>query len=427
MRRCPVKLSPRGQQNLNSTSTSLPDSGRSASPLSVPNSVVEGSAQPLPIIPFEGRPPILIPLATESVNGWPMGEDLSADKSELRELYDWRCREMAFRVSPIGSEIDKHVEWLIQNRAASSTLIEAMKYQSSHARGEHVAQSMNVFLNLANLYTQQPTILESHQEIDRSLRAVKKIRAADIQLSIDERQFERQHLDIDEQSTVLLQQQTALTHGLEQLLDLQPASQSVWTVAAPVEHRQDFSPGSEVELAFSQRGDLLAIEVLARHPESVTTEQLAFLATGGSALMPAKLPLPKITSLLERIVKRKVREKLAQLSKLETERRREQLEELAATKRRIIKKEIANALAAIDTSQKILRLKQKKLTSLEKSIRAAETAKDELPLDAEQHLKNRLAAAKLKSEIIDKSFAIAIEMNQLKRARGDYSTQGSHE
>ena len=284
---------------------------------------------------------------------------------------------------------------------------------------------MDVFFNLANLYSQQPTILESHDVIDAALRAVKKLRAANIPLPIDERQFDRQHLEIDEQSTVLIQQQTSLTQGLEQLLNLPSSENAIWTTTSLIERRHEFNWESELQLAYLQRGDLLAIEALASHPESVTTEQLAFLATGGSALLPAKLPLPKITSLLERIVKRKIREKLARLSELETGRRREQLTDLAETKRRIIKKEVSDALIAIETSQKILDIKREKLASLETSIRAAENAKDEIPLDAQQHLKNLLAAEKLKSEIIDKSFSIALEMNRLKRARGDYAVPGS--
>ena len=433
IRRCPVKpVSGRAKvirytasNNTASNNTASNQTFEAESTSAAPVGAINRPNQFLPLIQFDQRSSILIPLSSETVHGWPIGDDLNANENNLRELSDWQCVDLAFRVSPVGNEIDKHVNWLIQNRAASPGLIKAMEYQSRHARAENVARSMDVFFNLANLYSQQPTILESHDVIDAALRAVKKLRAANIPLPIDERQFDRQHLEIDEQSTVLIQQQTSLTQGLEQLLNLPSSENAIWTTTSLIERRHEFNLESELQLAYLQRGDLLAIEALASHPESVTTEQLAFLATGGSALLPAKLPLPKITSLLERIVKRKIREKLARLSELETGRRREQLTDLAETKRRIIKKEVSDALIAIETSQKILDIKREKLASLETSIRAAENAKDEIPLDAQQHLKNLLAAEKLKSEIIDKSFSIALEMNRLKRARGDYAVPGS--
>ena len=84
---------------------------------------------------------------------------------------------------------------------------------------------------------------------------------------------------------------------------------------------------------------------------------------------------------------------------------------------------MSDAFANLSTNRRLLEIKQQRLAILRESILAAERAKNEVPLNAEKHLEKILAANKLESEIINQSFAIAIDINHLKRARGDYTLE----
>ena len=99
--------------------------------------------------------------------------------------------------------------------------------------------------------------------------------------------------------------------------------------------------------------------------------------------------------------------------------------DLAESKRQQIRKEIFDATDTLNSNRKLLTIKRQRLASLLQSILAAERAKDEIQLDAEKHVANLLKANKLESEIINQLFAIAIDINQLKQARGDYAIEST--
>jgi hypothetical protein len=380
----------------------------------------------LPQIEFSRRTAIELPVTMENVMGWPLNQQLAPSEKQLQELSVSRCQEIAFAASPAGNEIDKHRDWLLRNDAGSQVIFEAMSQQAIHERNSHVGRTLDLFFNLANIYSQQPTLQDSHQILDGTTQAIEKLRAASIPLAMDVAEIDRMKLEIDEQTNILLKQQQQLTAGLQLLLQLDSEPLPIWTTLPPQKLvSEDFGtdPAGEYATALIQRGDLRAIELLANDPGSVTTEQLTLLATGGTSLLNAKLPVPKVAQWWQFRIRNKIKQQLEVLSQQETIRRREQLMDLAESKRQQIRKEIFDATETLNSNRKLLTIKQQRLASLLQSILAAERAKDEVLLDAEKHVVNLLKANKLESEIINQLFAIAIDINQLKQARGDYANE----
>ena len=382
----------------------------------------------LPQIEFGERTPIELPVTLELVMGWPLNEQLASSEGRLQELSLARCREIAFAAAPAANQIDKHREWLLRNDAASQTVLEAMTQQAVYERNLHVHRTLNLFFNLANVYCQQPALKDSQRILDDTKQAIEKLREAGTPLKIDLGEFDRTKLELDEQAAILLRQQQRLTAGLEQILQLDATPLPIWTKLAtqstvPLELGQD--PESEYVIALSQRGDLRAIELLANDPASVTTEQLAMLATGGAPLLNAQLPLPKVARWWQLRVRSRIKRQIELISEQETIRRREQLTDLAETKRRQIRNEIFDATDNLASSRKLLEIKRQRLASLAQSIEAAERAKDDILLNADEHVQKRLEATKLESEIVNQLFTIAVDISQLRLARGDFSVESA--
>ena len=152
---------------------------------------------------------------------------------------------------------------------------------------------------------------------------------------------------------------------------------------------EDFGtdPAGEYAIALNQRGDLRAIELLANDPASVTTEQLALLATGGTPLLNAKLPVPKVAQWWQFRIRSKIKQQLEVISQQETIRRREQLNWIwrRPNGNRSGRKSLMRPTHSTTTGN-YSTIKQRRLASLRQSILAAERAKDEVQLDAEKHV-----------------------------------------
>ena len=377
----------------------------------------------LPQIDFSERTAIALPVTMKNIMGWPLNSQLAPYEGLLGELSEALCHSIAFVGSPAGNEIDKHRDWLARNGAGSPTLFEAMSQQALYERGSHTARTLDLFFNLANLYSQQPTLKNSQTLLEDTQQAIEKLRAAGIPVKMDVTEFDRNNLEVVEQQTIMLKQQLQLTAGLRQLLNLQTESIPIWTVTSHVSVTEEFGrdPESDYATALMQRGDLRAIELLANDPASVTSEQLSLLATSGTPLLNAKLLRPKVAQWWQLRARVRIKRQLEAITREETNRRRTQLMDLAESKRQQIRKEIFEATVALNNNRRLLELKQERLASLQQSILAAERAKDDLPLDAEQHVAKLIEANKLESEIINQQFAIAIDANHLKQARGDYA------
>ena len=377
----------------------------------------------LPRIEFGERNAIVLPVTMENILGWPLNEQLGPAEVQLAGLSESLCHTMAFAAAPAGNEIEKHRDWLERNGAGSPTLFAAMNQQAFFERGSHTARTLDLFLNLANLYSQQPALQNSQLLLGDTKQAIKKLRAAGIPLKMDETELDRMQLEISEQQTTMLKQQLQLTAGLRQLLNLVPESVPIWTITDQPLVVDDIGIDLENDYAtaLAQRGDLQAIELLADDPASVTTEQLGLLATSGTTPLSAKLPRPKAAQWWQMRARIQIKRQLEVITKQETSRRRAQLMDLAESKRQQIRKEIFDAFVALNNNRRLLEIKQQRMASLQQSILAAERAKDDLPLNAEQHVAKLLEANKLQSEIINQLFAIAIDVNHLKQARGDYA------
>ena len=373
-------------------------------------------------IPFELRLPITQPVSGQSQQGWPISSEISIDDRPLRKLSHQQCEQMAMSIAPIANEIETHRQWLANNNAACSGLLDAMAYQAAYERNLQAGQSMQVFLNLANIYSQQPTIAQSHTILDGTQRALEKIRDAEIKQAGDTTALARQHLEIEEQEIELRRKQQQLTHGLEVLLGIESGSTPIWTeVSQQILPARSLDLESQYARAIAQRGDLKMLESLSNDCSKFTADQFQAIAASTSPLLGAGLPRPvAATWWRSSRFKEQVQHDIDRVTAEEIRRRRELLMGLADAKRKLIRHQLSDAITSIEADWKLLDVKQQRLASLETAILVAEKSKDTTALDPTVYLEQRLEMSKIQSEIIDQQFQIAIDHAKLKQIRGDY-------
>ena len=371
---------------------------------------------------FDERLPIIQPVSGQSLLGWPISQEISIDNRPLRRLSQQQCNQIANSTAIIANEIETHRQWLATNNAACPGLLAAMAHQAAHERNLQIGQTMEVFLNLANIYSQQTTIAQSHSILDGTQRALEKIREAEVTKAGDTTSLERQHLEIKEQEIKLRQKQQQLTHGLEMLLGLEAAPSPIWT-----EISQAILPPRSLDLedqyakAIAQRGDLKMMESLSNDCSKFTADQFEAIAANSSPLLATGLQRPAAAAWWRSCrFKEQVQQEIDRVTAEETRRRREQLHGLANAKRKSLKNQLRDAITSIETAWQMLETKQQRLTSLETAIRVAEKSKDTTAIDPAEYLKKRLELTKIESEIIDQQFQIAIGHTKLRKLRGDY-------
>jgi cytochrome c556 len=373
----------------------------------------------------------------QSISGWPVGLSNNGLQPQvggvLRSFSASQCEQIAATSAPIAREIESHRDWLSNNSAASAAFIQAMNHQADYERNMHAGRSLKAMLNLADIYSQQPTIEQSHQTIDQAMRAIEKIRDADVPVPSDTNELTRQHLEIEEQATSLQLNQQQLTQAIELLLELESSEVPLWP------DMQDFDQvvsnfgnietdcESAYQTALTHRGDLKALQILAGDSDRLSTEQFAALADAGSPLLGAGLDLPVSAALWWQCrLKDQFEQRIECIKEKEAARRREQMISLAENKRKQIRREVCDAIDAIKTNQRLLELKTQRRDSLTQSIVAAEKAKDEEPLDFAAHLQNRLERLKLETEITHQHFLIAAEKVRLREAQGLLGQQAQY-
>ena len=371
---------------------------------------------------FEERLPIIQPVSGQSVLGWPISRDISIDNRPLRKLSQQQCEQMARSTAPIANEIETHRQWLATNHATCPGLLDALTHQAAHERNLQVGQTMEVFLNLANIYSQQPTIAKSHSILDGTQRALEKIREAEVTKTGDTTSLARQQLEIKEQETELRQKQQQLTHGLEMLSGLDAAPSSIWTeVSQTILPPRFLDLENQYARAIAQRGDLKMLESLSKDCSKFTADQFVAVAAKSSPLLGVGLPRPAAAAWWRcSRFKEEVQQEIDCVTAQETQRRREQLLGLADAKRKLIKNQLSDTITSVEAAWTLLDLKQQRLASLETAIRVAEKSKDTTAIDPVEYLKQRLESTKIESEIIDQQFQIAIGHVKLKQLRGDY-------
>ncbi len=380
---------------------------------------------PLPLIEFEFRNPVTAPTTGEPILGWPIADDASVANTPLRNLSRIETQRRAAAVSPIAREIEKHRDWLKRNNAACPILLEALTQQAAHERNLHTGQALELFLNLANVYCQQPTLAESHSILRDTKRSLDKIRDADISPAVDTSDIERQTIELRELTIGLRQKQQRLTRGLELLLRIEFSQTPIWT---DMQHAslpgRSFNLEQQFATAIVQRADLKALELLANDCSRFTANQFRAIVTSSSPFLGAGLPRPAAAAAWWRSkhIKDEVKRKYDAVTAEETQRRRLQMLALAEAKRNLIKRALGEVIDSLQSNWQLLEFKQQRLDSLQHSIRVAEKAKDKTPLAPGAHLKKRLAVTKLQSEIIDQQFRLALDQVKLKRIRGDYGT-----
>ena len=374
-------------------------------------------------IPFDARLPIIQPVSGQSLLGWPISSEISVDDRPLRNLSQQQCEQMARSIAPIANEIETHRQWLAANNAACPGLLDALAYQADYERSLQAGQSMEVFLNLANIFSQQPNIAQSHSILDGTQRVLEKIRDAEVSQTGDTTALARQHLEIEEKEIELRQKQQQLTHGLELLLGLEATSTPIWTeISEQILPPRSLDLQNQYARAIAQRSDLKVLESLSNDCSQFTADQFEAMVASSSPLLGTGLPRPIAAAWWRSSrFKEQVQQEIDRVTAAETQRRREQLQGLADAKRKLIKRQLNDAITSIETAWKLLDVKQQRLTSLETAIRVAEKSKDTTTLDPAEHLKRRLELTKIESEIVDQQFQIAIGHVKLKQIRGDYA------
>ena len=275
-------------------------------------------------IPFDARLPIIQPISGQSIQGWPISSEISIDDRPPRNLSQPQCEQMAKSIAPIANEIETHRQWLATNNAACPGLLDAMAFQAAHERSLQASQSLEVFLNLANIYSQQPNIAQSKSTIDGTQRALEKIRDAEVKQAGDTTALARQKLEIEEQEIELHQKQQRLTHGLELLLGLEAMPAPIWTeISQQILPPRSLNLQNQYDRAITQRGDLKALESLSNDCSKFTADQFKAIAASSSPLLGTGLPRPIAAAWWRsRKFKEQVQQEVDRVTAQETQRRR---------------------------------------------------------------------------------------------------------
>ena len=381
--------------------------------------------QELAAIAYESRQPIQIDPMLAPIDGRPASK--AESEPALRQLSWQQCRSLAAASAPIAGAIESQIAWLRCNGACDSKLQQALLCRAGHERNEHVATAMEAWLNLADVSVQMPALASTSNLLSDTSVAIEKFRGAGVEIQTDTTELDRQQLSIEEQRLTLKSAERQLIQGLEALLNLTPNDAPLWTDSIDYQSPPAFSRDQAVAIALQQRGDLCALETLAKHcchensGDAAQQQIVAALTSAGSPLLGVGLPRPAAALWWQCKLKEQVKQQLACIAAKEAEQRRKLLCSLADTKRKQIRREVSNAVEALASDIELRQLKQRRRDSLAASIDAAELAKDEVPVDLPTDLKNRIELRRLDAEITHQAIVIAIDQVRLQKAVGGWA------
>jgi hypothetical protein len=369
----------------------------------------------LPVIDYHERGPIELFEIPEPIWGWPIADQ---QPERLRELTFENCARLARASSPVANQIETHRTWLASSCETPAVLLAAMECQAAHERNLHAATALEGYLNLVDIYAQQPIFEQAFAifvDADASLR---KLQSAGFGMESDPAELEREKIKLEQQVAELRYSQSRLQDGLEGLLHLAPQSgQPIWTryVAREVGELggiEDFDQAREV--AFANRGDLQALMLLASDCSMISNETLTRLVASAQPMLGPGL----VKSAVARWWQCALKDELERLEAQESAARRRQLNQLIEAKRQMIAGEVQEILHSLRRHRELAELKHRELESLQDSIAAAEKAKDERPLDFAKYQQQRLRALELTGQIVHEVIAIDIDQIRLRRAQG---------
>ncbi len=376
------------------------------------NSVSDQPQGSLPVILFDSRSNISLSNVTNPIEGFPLVGNLSEAVNEglyvpthLRDLRYEELLSIAADASPVANKLEAWRQWLCSLNRTSPATLDALSHQARFERSKHGFRAQEACLNLLNVYTKPPIVRRTIDLLGESQLALQKFREAGVDIPVDPSDFKRRQIQAAERYVEIQYNQNRLNDGLEVLLNVHRApDEPIWPNFTS---RGEFKAPREdvaIEWALRQRGDLLALELLAAHPDDVSGEVARGLGDGG-AMMGAGVELPSPPKLLQCLLKQEV-ESLKQSIRCERQR---QLLSLVEDKREQIRLEVRHVYHAMARHEQTLELKLQQLSELRRGLEAAAEAKDVRQIDFKGRLEQQIQELELISGIVDELVALEIE------------------
>jgi hypothetical protein len=325
------------------------------------------------------------------------------------------CRLMAAQSATLANQLESHRDRLACRLCAGHPLLVALTYQARHERNEHIAKAQESFLNLAEIYAQQPIVAESRNVLAAAKQSIARFRENQIEIPGDEAELDRQDLNVEQQEAELLFNQRRLQTALAFLLKLELNDERpIWTQLDTPSRDTLPDLNEAITTALVNRGDLKALETLASANQEKSADLFNSPIGAANPLLLAGPSLPGPAKWWQCALK----DEIECLKQSESVERRRQLAALAAEKRRAIEVEVRDVYYSLVRHHELSELKYQELESLNDSIEAAEKAKDERPVDFASYQERRLRLLKLTSEFLHERFSIEQDYVRLAKAVG---------
>lgn len=361
----------------------------------------------LAIIPLESRNPISLKQLAAQHRGLPFVDSTS---STLRDLTLQQCELLAARSSRPANQLLAEKTLLCGNPSTPPIVIQLLDQQAIHERNQAAGQAMRAYLGLVEVYLQHELIIDSKEEIQSASETVNKLRESRVTVAMDDGEFQRRQLELDERAERARHQQVQLIAQLQKLLNLEGCVPSpIWTNFQSTPPITTLELCAELSVAFENRSDLAVVERLASGDDSKATLDWLRAAVGGIS------PLMGIVASSKGLLRSRQtdRERTHEASQ-----RQDQMSSVVQAKRDLIELEVSDAIDSITTRLRVIDLKQQTIASLEKSLATAEKAKDLIPVDLTADLDIRLKILAVRSELIHEIVEYETDLVRLRQSQG---------
>lgn len=366
----------------------------------------------LPVIEYKNRLSIELIQGYESFKGTITAVE---PPTSVRDLSLNECRSLSFKSSPVARQLESHGRWLQRMNRSSPSVVKGVFLQAEHERSVHVANSLEAYLNLTEVYLQRSVVDEMVQVLNNSEEAIESFQKAGIEIPGDPNVIERRRMEIDEQISDLRMNQNKLTSGLEALLELSPQSDlPIWTsFKAPI-HETIPSEEMAIQIALGSRDDLKALETVERGSYSMSSEEMKGLF-GGTPFLGSSISIPGPAGCFQISLQKQI----ASLKRSENVEYQHQIHDSVIIKQNQIRQEVSEALQNLSNHYSRLSITQQKLISYQNSLEAESKAKDQRPVDLSLRTAKEIETLKAVSDLIHERIAIEIAHVRLEKSLGN--------
>lgn len=364
----------------------------------------------LPVVSAMDRPALLFAEGMQPVKG-----RLVEVSDQVRILTLKDAEILAAGNSEAASHIREQRLWLKCKPGITNSLLESLKHQEEYERNQSAARAMEAFFQLAEIDAQLPILDRSISVIENAETAILKVHQSGLPIEHDTTELGRQKIDLERKRDELVYNRKLVSGQLALLLNLDPDDPlSIWTDFRPRDPAIDVDVKKQVEIAFENRGDLLGVETLALASNPKSLDGLRQVSAGKSPVMgitptglgPARWWQHRLQAQLEC------------LRQKEFAQRKIQLARLAKSQKKVIRAEVQGTLLGVANRRRKVESIGRTIASLNRSIIAAEKAKDIRPIDFPQYLGWKLEVLKLTSDSIHQLAAIQTDISKLQASQG---------